>query len=64
MKRNDSSQVTSLEERLLRYADASKQRAMSLPEGEEREALLRKIQRSENAVRLCEWLTPSTSRPR
>jgi hypothetical protein len=51
-------QVLSLEERLARYADRSRAQVEGLPPSEAREALLKKIRRTENAVRLCEWLAP------
>lgn len=63
MKRLRLKQVTTLEERLAKQARKSRERAMSLPPGQEREALLRKAWHHETAAHITEWLTSPGLRP-
>ncbi|APO52721.1 UNVERIFIED_ORG: hypothetical protein M2193_002121 [Bradyrhizobium japonicum] len=57
--------ATTLEERLAMDASQSRKRAMSLPPGQEREALLRKARRDEMAATVTKWLTlPRPQLPR
>ncbi|RZN01682.1 hypothetical protein CWO91_33010 [Bradyrhizobium genosp. SA-3] len=62
MRRNRRKQTTSLEERLADHARLTRKRAMELPPGEQREALLRKSVRAETAVRISNWLVSPKSR--
>jgi hypothetical protein len=62
MQRNRRKQTKSLEERLADHALLTRDRALRLPPGEEREALLRKIERTEAAAEMSNWLAPSYSR--
>jgi hypothetical protein len=58
MKRLRLKQATSLEERLVKEARQSRERAMSLPPGQEREARLRKARRDETADHRLTTETP------
>jgi hypothetical protein len=65
MTRLSLKHATTLEERLAMDASQSRKRAMSLPPGQEREALLRKARRDEMAVTITKWLTfPRPQQPR
>src|ERR1700757_2288654 len=59
-------QATSLGERLARFSRQVRERAVALPPGEERAALMRKLEQSEQAVRISEWLcspAPTSNQP-
>ena len=56
MMLNDLKETTTLEERLNQFGEESRARALEVPEGEEREALLDKARQSENALQLYEIL--------
>jgi hypothetical protein len=62
MHRNRRKQTTSLDERLKHHARLTQEQAMQLPPGEQREALLRKIERTEAAVQISNWLASPRSR--
>lgn len=57
MRRLKLKHATTLEERLAADASQSRKKAMSLPPGQEREALLRKARRDEMAATFTKWLT-------
>ena len=62
-KRRRAKQTVRLEERLALRARDDRERARSLPPGREREDLLRRARRTEEATRMTEWLTtPSSNR--
>lgn len=56
MKRRRFMQTKSLKERLAEQAEADRERAKSLPQGREREELLRRARRADTASHLSEWL--------
>jgi hypothetical protein len=59
-------QATSLGERLARFSRQVREQAVALPPGEERAALMRKLEQSEQAVRISEWLgspAPTSNQP-
>jgi hypothetical protein len=56
-KRNRRKQTQSLQERLMSFANGARDRARRLPEGEERESLLRRAKQSEVTSNLTDWLT-------
>ena len=60
-KRRRAKQTVRLEERLALRARDDRNRARSLPPGKEREDLLRRARRTEEATRMAEWLTAPTS---
>ena len=60
-KRRRAKQTVRLEERLALRARDDRNRARSLPPGREREDLLRRARRTEEATRMAEWLTASSS---
>ena len=55
-------QTVGLEERLAASARDDRERARSLPPGREREDLLRRARRTEEATRMTEWLTTPPSK--
>jgi len=60
-KRRRAKQTVRLEERLVLLARDDRKRARSLPPGKEREDLLRRARRTEEATRMAEWLTAPSS---
>jgi hypothetical protein len=61
-KRRRVKQTVGLEERLALQARDDRERARSLPPGREREDLLRHARRIEEATRMTEWLTTSSTK--
>ena len=61
-KRQRAKQSVRLEERLALRARDDRERARSLPPGREREDLLRRARRTEEATRMTEWLTTPPSK--
>ncbi|MDI3560619.1 hypothetical protein [Bradyrhizobium sp. Arg816] len=57
MHRRRLKQTTSLEERLALEAERLREQAKSLPQGREREILLRKARQAETGSHMSEWLT-------
>jgi len=55
-KRNRWKQVTSFDERLQRAAHEARAAAQKLPDGPQRDILLKKASQVENAAHLNEWL--------
>ena len=51
-KRNRFRPAESFEVRLQRFADDTRAAALAMPSGDEREALLRKVERTENALKI------------
>jgi hypothetical protein len=49
--------TVSFDERLQKAADEAREAARELPQGQERDALLRKARQAETAAHLNEWLT-------
>lgn len=49
-------QATSFQERLARFSRDVRERAIALPPGEERNALMKKLERTQWAVQMSEWL--------
>ena len=57
--------TTSFEERLTASAAELEERARELPQGRERDALLKKARQTETAARINDWLsTPGPRAPR
>ena len=61
-KRRRTKQTVGLEERLALRARHDRDRARSLPPGEEQEHLLRRARRTEQATQMTEWLTTPSSK--
>ena len=55
MQRRRFKQTTSLKDRLASFAEVSRQRAVELRDGPEKEALLRKIRQADTAAHLEDW---------
>jgi Tfp pilus assembly protein FimT len=49
-------QVTSFAERLAQFSQQARERAVALPPSVERAALMKKLEQTEQAVRISEWL--------
>ena len=65
VKRNRSRDDVPFDERLQMAANNAREAAQCLPDGEERDALLKKARRAETAAHLNEWLTsPGRQSPR
>jgi hypothetical protein len=62
MKRRRFTQTTPLEDRLAQAA-ADREKALSLPQGKERDELLRRARRAETASHLTEWLSSPGLQP-
>ncbi len=56
-KRNRHSHDASFDERLRRAAIQARDAAKRLPEGHDRDVLLKKADQAETAVRINQWLT-------
>lgn len=56
-------QTRSLEERLAENAARLRERADQLPEGAEREALLKRARLAETGAKLSDWLITRTTAP-
>ena len=64
-KRNRQKNPAAFDERLQRVADEAREAAGKLPQGEERDALLRKARQAETAAHLNAWLSsPGLQCPR
>ena len=63
MKRRRFRQETSLEERLARHAQESRERAGQLPPGKEREFLLKRARQADAATRINEWVNSPGLQP-
>jgi hypothetical protein len=65
VKRNRSRGDVPFDERLQMAANKAREPAQCLPDGEERDALLKKARQAETAAHLNEWLTsPGQQSPR
>jgi hypothetical protein len=49
-------QATSFQERLARFSLDVRERANNLPPGEERTALMKKLEQTQRAVQISQWL--------
>ena len=56
IKRNRYRQTLSFDQRLQQAADAARDAARLLPEGQQRELLLKKAREAETAAHINEWL--------
>lgn len=56
IKRNRHKQTISFDQRLHQAADAARDAAQMLPEGQQRETLMKKARQAETAVHINEWL--------
>ena len=56
-KRNRRKQTQSLQERLMSFAEAARERARRLPPCKEREILLQRAKQNEMASNLTDWLS-------
>ena len=63
MKRRRFKQETSLEERLAKQAQESRERAGRLPPGTERDVLLRRARQADAAARINEWINSPGLQP-
>ncbi len=63
LKRRRSKQQTTLQDRLAAWATEARNQAAQLPEGPERDALLKKESQADNASRLEEWVSSAGSAP-
>ena len=63
-KRRRVKQSVGLEERLAGQARDDRERARSLPPGKEREDLLGRARRIEEAARMTDWLKTPSSNPK
>ncbi len=64
-KRNRRKNSVPFDERLHKAASEAREAAQQLPQGAERDALLKKARQAETAVHLNEWLTsPGLQSPR
>jgi len=61
-RRNRRKQTVSFDQRLQQAANDAREAARKLPDGEEREILLKKARQAEAAVHINEWLTSSPAR--
>ncbi|WP_298241017.1 hypothetical protein [uncultured Bradyrhizobium sp.] len=60
-RRNRKKQTQSLQERLAAFAERARERALSLPPGQERELLLRRAKQNEVTSNLTDWLSAPVS---
>lgn len=63
MKRRRFKQETSLDERLARQAQESRERAGQLPPGNERDLLLKRARQAHAAARINEWINSPGLQP-
>lgn len=56
IKRNRRKQTISFDRRLHQAADAARDAAQLLPEGQQRETLIKKARQAETAAHINEWL--------
>jgi len=65
VKRNRRKHTVSFEERLQRAAEAAREAAERLPQGPQRDSMLRKAGQAETAARINEWLmSPGSQSPK
>jgi hypothetical protein len=62
IRRNRRKQTVSFDQRLQQAANAAREAALRLPDGQERDTLLKKARQAEAAVHINEWLTSPSSR--
>ena len=62
-RRNRRKQTVPFDERLQRAANDARQAAQRLPQGPQRDLLLKKAGQAETAVRINGWLTSTAQRP-
>ena len=62
-RRNRRKQTVSFDQRLQQAANDAREAARKLPDGLERETLLKKARQAETAVHINEWLTSPALRP-
>jgi hypothetical protein len=63
MRRNRRKQTVSFDQRLEQAAHSAREEARRLPDGQERETLLKKARQAEVAAHINEWLTSPVLRP-
>jgi hypothetical protein len=63
IKRNRRKQTVPFDERLQRVAVEARQAAQRLPQGPQRDMLLKKAGQAETAVRISGWLASPRQRP-
>ena len=63
-KRNRRKQTQSLQERLMSFASRARERARRMPQGKEREMLLRRATQNEVTSDLADWLSAPGHRKR
>jgi hypothetical protein len=57
IKRNRRKNTVPFDERLQRAAEEAREAARKLPQGQERDALLKRARQTETAAHINEWLT-------
>lgn len=62
-KRRRFKQTESLQERLLKFAKASREQARQLPAGAAREQLVKKARQAETTAHLDEWMSSPGLQP-
>jgi hypothetical protein len=62
-RRNRRRQTVAFDQRLRQAADAAREAARRLPDGLERDTLLKKASQAEAAVHINEWLMSPAQRP-
>jgi hypothetical protein len=63
LKRRRFKQVISLQDRLALFAENAREKAFSLPPGNERNDLLRKARQADTASHLDNWIDPPGLQP-
>ena len=63
MERRRFKQAQSLRDRLATWADGLRQQADQLPEGPERDALLKKLRQADTAAHMEDWANSSGLQP-
>ncbi len=63
-RRNRRKNTVPFDERLQRAAEEAREAAQKLPEGRERDALLKRARQTETAAHINEWLSSPTSAPK
>ena len=65
IKRNRRKNTVPFDERLQRSAEEAREAARKLPQGQERDALLKRARQTETAVHINEWLrSPGLQSPK
>lgn len=63
-QRQNMTRTKSIQERLAEFAEETRQEAAGLPDGKERDELLKKVQRAETASEIETWRNPPELPPK